>query len=143
MPGYEEMLHIQAQDARRECTGIVQFGKPWHRMRQRRIVGVSAVAKFLSVLVQGQPPNSLRSHQCVPSSPAFAARLRRDQRGATAVEYGIMVSLIAVVIIVAVTLLGGTLKDTFNQVQCTVKGGAYTRGQHHGRRHGRRGKCSK
>ena len=45
---------------------------------------------------------------------AFATRLRRDQRGATAVEYGIMVSLIAVVIIVAVTLLGGTLNETFN-----------------------------
>ena len=46
---------------------------------------------------------------------SFAARLRRDQRGATAVEYGIMVSLIAVVIIVAVTLLGGTLSDTFTR----------------------------
>ncbi|MGY3320128.1 Flp family type IVb pilin [Arthrobacter sp. TE12232] len=57
---------------------------------------------------------------------SFAARLRRDQRGATAVEYGIMVSLIAVVIIVAVTLLGGTLKETFNSVQCSVKGGTYT-----------------
>ena len=57
---------------------------------------------------------------------SFAARLRRDQRGATAVEYGIMVSLIAVVIIVAVTLLGGTLKETFSSVQCSVKGGAYT-----------------
>ena len=56
---------------------------------------------------------------------AFANRLRRDQRGATAVEYGIMVSLIAVVIIVAVTLLGGTLKDTFTQVQCSVSGGAF------------------
>jgi pilus assembly protein Flp/PilA len=56
----------------------------------------------------------------------FAIRLRRDQRGATAVEYGIMVSLIAVVIIVAVTLLGGTLKETFSSVQCSVKGGTYT-----------------
>jgi pilus assembly protein Flp/PilA len=36
-----------------------------------------------------------------------------------------MVSLIAVVIIVAVTLLGGTLKDTFTQVQCSVSGGTF------------------
>ena len=57
---------------------------------------------------------------------AFATRLCRDQRGATAVEYGIMVSLIAVVIIVAVTLLGGTLTDTFTQVQCSVSGGDFT-----------------
>ncbi|WCI08472.1 Flp family type IVb pilin [Arthrobacter sp. OVS8] len=52
----------------------------------------------------------------------LATRLRRDQRGATAVEYGIMVSLIAVVIIVAVTLLGDTLVNTFNDVQCSISG---------------------
>lgn len=52
----------------------------------------------------------------------LASRLRRDQRGATAVEYGIMVSLIAVVIIVAVTLLGTTLQDTFQDVQCQISG---------------------
>ncbi len=82
-------------------------------MRQKRIDGVAAVAKFLAVLVQGQPPNSLRSHQCVATLHNIATRLRGDERGATAVEYGIMVALIAVVIIVAVTLLGGTLNDTF------------------------------
>ncbi|TSE14937.1 Flp family type IVb pilin [Arthrobacter sp. KBS0703] len=52
-----------------------------------------------------------------------AARIRRDQKGATAVEYGIMVALIAVVIIVAVTTLGGNLKASFDSVACTVKGG--------------------
>ncbi|MCZ9884239.1 Flp family type IVb pilin [Arthrobacter sp. B2a2-09] len=55
-----------------------------------------------------------------------ASRIRRDEKGATAVEYGIMVSLIAVVIIVAVTLLGGTLKNTFLQVQCSVSGKTWT-----------------
>ena len=55
-----------------------------------------------------------------------ASRLRRDENGATAVEYGIMVALIAVVIIVAVTLLGGNLKETFNSTACSVKGGAWT-----------------
>jgi pilus assembly protein Flp/PilA len=55
-----------------------------------------------------------------------AARVRRDEKGATAVEYGIMVALIAVVIIVAVTLLGGNLTSTFNSVACSVKGGTYT-----------------
>lgn len=52
----------------------------------------------------------------------IASRLRRDQRGATAVEYGIMVSLIAVVIIVAVGLLGGQLNKTFTDVQCQISG---------------------
>ncbi|MDP9884814.1 pilus assembly protein Flp/PilA [Sinomonas atrocyanea] len=38
------------------------------------------------------------------------------EEGATAVEYGIMVALIAVVIIVAVSLLGGNLQAMFNNV---------------------------
>lgn len=37
----------------------------------------------------------------------------RKDRGATAVEYGLMVGLIAVVIIVAVVALGGTLEGVF------------------------------
>ncbi|MBB6404629.1 Flp family type IVb pilin [Arthrobacter sp. AZCC_0090] len=57
-----------------------------------------------------------------------ASRVRREEDGATAVEYGIMVALIAVVIIVAVTLLGGTLKDTFTQITCSMNGGAFTAG---------------
>lgn len=55
----------------------------------------------------------------------IASRGRRDETGATAVEYGIMVALIAVVIIVAVSLLGGTLVDTFNSTACSVSGGTW------------------
>jgi pilus assembly protein Flp/PilA len=40
----------------------------------------------------------------------------RKERGATAVEYGLMVALIAVVIIGAVTLLGGNLNTMFNNI---------------------------
>ncbi len=45
----------------------------------------------------------------------FQARLAEDE-GATAVEYGLMVSLIAVVIIAAVTLIGVNLTNIFTQV---------------------------
>jgi pilus assembly protein Flp/PilA len=48
-----------------------------------------------------------------------AAALRND-RGATAVEYGLMVALIAIVIIVAVTLLGRNLSTLFNTVATSV-----------------------
>lgn len=58
--------------------------------------------------------------------PTTAARIRREEKGATAVEYGIMVALIAVVVIAAVTLIGGNLTGTFNSVACSVKGGTYT-----------------
>lgn len=50
----------------------------------------------------------------------------RSEKGATAVEYGVMVALIAVAIIIAVTLLGGTLTELFNSTACSVKGGAWT-----------------
>jgi len=47
----------------------------------------------------------------------FLARLvRRDDRGASAVEYGLLVFLIALVIIGAVTLLGTNLSSIFNSV---------------------------
>jgi pilus assembly protein Flp/PilA len=47
------------------------------------------------------------------------AALRSD-RGATAVEYGLMVALIAIVIIVAVTLLGTNLSGLFQTVANAV-----------------------
>lgn len=40
----------------------------------------------------------------------------QNEDGATAVEYGLMVSLIAVVIIAGVTLLGGNLLGLFNGI---------------------------
>lgn len=52
------------------------------------------------------------------SSAWLVSRLNiKSERGATAVEYGVMVALIAAVIIVAVVALGNQAKDTFN---CTA-----------------------
>lgn len=44
----------------------------------------------------------------------------KDESGATAVEYGLMVALIAAVIITAVTLLGNNLNNIFQWVADTV-----------------------
>lgn len=44
------------------------------------------------------------------------SRLQREETGATAVEYGIMVGLIAVVIIATVALLGPQLDGMFQSV---------------------------
>lgn len=46
----------------------------------------------------------------------IAQRLWRDEDGATAIEYGLLAALIAVVIIAAVTTLGSTVKSTFTEV---------------------------
>jgi pilus assembly protein Flp/PilA len=45
-----------------------------------------------------------------------------EERGATAVEYALMVGLIAVAIITAVSLLGNKLKATFNTISNTLPG---------------------
>ena len=47
---------------------------------------------------------------------ALRTRLAKDETGATAVEYGLMVSLIAVAIIGTVTILGTTLSGLFTTV---------------------------
>ena len=44
------------------------------------------------------------------------AASQREDRGASAVEYGLLVALIAVVIIAGVTLLGTNLAAKFNQI---------------------------
>ena len=46
----------------------------------------------------------------------------KDEEGATAVEYGIMVALIAVVIILAVTAIGTNLSTMFSNVADQVGG---------------------
>jgi pilus assembly protein Flp/PilA len=43
-------------------------------------------------------------------------RLRREEKGATAVEYGLMVGLIAVAIIATVVLLGNKLDGLFQTI---------------------------
>ncbi len=46
----------------------------------------------------------------------FMKGLLSDSRGATAIEYGLIAALIAVVIIAAITLLGTDMGNTFNSV---------------------------
>ena len=59
----------------------------------------------------------LNTYATLVSLVAFAQdRLKKDEKGATAVEYGLMVGLIAVGIIAAVTLLGDRLEGLFNQI---------------------------
>ena len=60
----------------------------------------------------------IKSHMLLAQKRAELAGSR--DRGATAVEYGLIVALIAVVIIVAVTLLGQNLFDTFGEVASSV-----------------------
>jgi pilus assembly protein Flp/PilA len=49
------------------------------------------------------------------------SRLRREETGATAVEYGIMVALIAVVLIAGVGLFGTSLNGFFSGLFTKLK----------------------
>lgn len=59
----------------------------------------------------------------------FVARVDiKNERGATAVEYGIMVALIAAVIIVAVVFLGKKTSSTFSCTASNVGAGSSATG---------------
>ena len=47
---------------------------------------------------------------------AIFRRLRKDQSGVTAIEYGLIASLIAVTLIVGVTLVGSDINNVFQNV---------------------------
>jgi pilus assembly protein Flp/PilA len=49
------------------------------------------------------------------------ARLESDERGAAAVEYGLLVALIAAAVVVTVSLLGGKLDAAFTKVYDNIK----------------------
>jgi pilus assembly protein Flp/PilA len=55
------------------------------------------------------------------ASRAFLGRFGRDQRGATAIEYGLIAALIALVVISGVTNVGTNLSKKFSNVANAVK----------------------
>ncbi|MFA4950107.1 Flp family type IVb pilin [Brevundimonas sp.] len=52
----------------------------------------------------------------------FISKFVSDESGATAIEYGLIAALIAVVIIGAVTLLGENIDAAFNEVAGAIGG---------------------
>jgi pilus assembly protein Flp/PilA len=65
----------------------------------------------------------LNTYATLVSLVAFAQdRMKREEKGATAVEYGLMVGLIAVAIIAAVTLLGTELNGLFTAITNALPG---------------------
>jgi pilus assembly protein Flp/PilA len=50
--------------------------------------------------------------------------LAKDERGVTALEYGLIAGLVAVVIVTSVTSLGSKLSATFNSIASSLPGGS-------------------
>jgi len=55
---------------------------------------------------------------------SIASRRRDAETGASAVEYGLLVALIAAVIVLAVFALGGLVKNTFSETCGDISGKA-------------------
>jgi pilus assembly protein Flp/PilA len=51
----------------------------------------------------------------------FIKKLRRNEKGATAIEYGLIAALIAVAAITAMSGLGTELSATFNKTSSTLQ----------------------
>ena len=51
----------------------------------------------------------------------FVRKMIKDNKGATAIEYGLIAALIAVAAIAAMQGLGNNLKNTFNNVSSNLK----------------------
>lgn len=47
---------------------------------------------------------------------AFVKSFVKSESGATAIEYGLIAALVSVVIITAVTTMGGNLENTFDSI---------------------------
>ena len=52
----------------------------------------------------------------------FSMERWREEDGATAVEYGLLVGLIAVFLITAMSQLGGSISQTFDEAACKISG---------------------
>ena len=55
-------------------------------------------------------------------APYIQARFGKDERGASLVEYALLVALIAVVCIIAITALGQSASDKFSEVGSKIAG---------------------
>ena len=100
--------------ATRPVAGPLPVVDPHQRTAHRR--------QHLGQVGRPPPPKGTPMLQFLFTLQSFVAdRVEASKdRGATAVEYGLMVALIAIVIIAAVTLLGGNLRDLFQQAATTI-----------------------
>ena len=71
--------------------------------------------------MKGRAAPDLTFKRSVFVMSALFKKFTSDESGATAIEYGLIASLIAVVIITAVTSVGNQLKQVFTEVASNLK----------------------
>ena len=91
-------------------AGRRQATDQWGWIRPFRIIG--------KVLRGADPDTQLED--CTMQSFDTVVRFAQDEEGVTAIEYGLIAALIAVVIIGAVTSVGTGLRDVFNDIAAAL-----------------------
>jgi len=86
---------LRINDHQAKCTGLEGSGEQWGSGPAPLAIGEQSMSKFVS-------------------------RFMKDESGATAIEYGLIAALIAVVIIGAVTTLGTTLSAKFSSIATSI-----------------------
>nr|WP_313980337.1 Flp family type IVb pilin [Iodidimonas nitroreducens] len=70
---------------------------------------------FISIFSQHAPVIGPRNQMGAHSMFKLLRALRKNEKGATAIEYGLIAALVAVAAIGAMTALGGSLTDIFSR----------------------------
>jgi pilus assembly protein Flp/PilA len=80
------------------------------------------IQRWVGVLVPGHLSHVKGTEILLSSVVKVQVRIAalRSDRGATAVEYALMVTLIALVVVLAVTVLGTNVKNIFTKVATSV-----------------------
>src|SRR5689334_7984856 len=98
-------------------TKSIQQTNGWRAIYQCNSSNVlSSIHTSLTTFVAHGPRQVAEDNRMEDISMQMFARFVRDESGATAIEYGLIAALIAVVIIGAVTAVGTKLSTTFTSV---------------------------
>ena len=78
---------------------------------------------FLSVSAKPKEKTSLRDFREILQEvkPTMMNQFLQEEEGQTLVEYGLLISLIALVVIAVLTLLGGKIKGVFGTASNSIK----------------------
>ena len=68
----------------------------------------------------------IAKNELVNKMSSTIKKINSQDKGVTAVEYALIIGLIAIVIIGAVTLLGESISDIFAKSRCSIENGTWT-----------------
>lgn len=76
--------------------------------------------RVLDKVSAGEKTTSLQIFESRNTNHIMLTRFFQEEEGQTLVEYGLLISLIALVVIAVLTLLGGKIKNTFNTASQSI-----------------------